>query len=307
MRWSEGNDFRFVEFLKRVDCGGGGGLSSASKLLSGPQSHLSAHSPLLISFHSIQIHYLKHTKLFLKTFGQVVPWLLEHFSYSWSEWLLFILPQGLLSPVPEPSYILSPPSQHSEQLWTPWCGGCVFSLLSQDSDWPRRGAFHVWRMNEEIYVQSEAYTGSIMTMHRSEPLAHYRSAWKLGWWPIPLTSSSIVSVPVQNTGKVMESSKEPGHFGQFTWQNILRTVTTDQHWGISLTPESEWGHARWKNPTSHQGSHCRNVTCCATRPSGRGCRAASRARSPPEGRKSLCPHLEPVRAVWLAKHISTLL
>lgn len=28
---------------------------------------------------------------------------------------------------------------------------------------------------------------------------------------IPLTSSSIVSVPVRNTGKVMESSKEPGH------------------------------------------------------------------------------------------------
>lgn len=53
---------------------------------------------------------------------------------------------------------------------------------------------------------------------------------------IPLTSSSsIVSVPVQNTGKVMESSKEPGHFGQFTWQNVLRTVTTDQHWGISLS------------------------------------------------------------------------
>ena len=60
----------------------GEGLSSASKLLSGPQSHLSAHSPLLISFHSIQIYHLKHTKLFLKTFGQVAPWLLEHSPYS---------------------------------------------------------------------------------------------------------------------------------------------------------------------------------------------------------------------------------
>lgn len=72
--------FRFAEFLKRADHGGqgwGGGLSSASKLLSGPRSHLSPHAPLLLSFHSIQIHHLKHTKLFLKTFGEAVPWLLN--------------------------------------------------------------------------------------------------------------------------------------------------------------------------------------------------------------------------------------
>ena len=97
----------------------GGGLSSASKLLSGPHSHLSAHAPLLLSFHSIQIHHLKHTKLFLKTFGQAVPWLPnilhthdlnDSFSFFLKEafWPTLTSSRALL-------YTLTP-SQHSEQL-----------------------------------------------------------------------------------------------------------------------------------------------------------------------------------------------
>lgn len=89
----------------------------------------------------------------------------------------------------------------------------------------------------------------------------------------------------------------------------LRTATSDQHQGISLSDSRvrEWGHTCWKNPSSHQGSHCRNVTRCITKPLVRGYRADSRARSLPEGCKSLCPHLEPIQGLWLVKHVSLLL
>lgn len=130
---------------------------------------------------------------------------------------------------------------------------------------------------------------------------------QVGAW-IPLTSSSsIVSVPVQNTGKVMESSKEPGHFGQFTWQNVLRTVTTDQRWGISLSDSRVRMRARALEEPALPPGESPEMSPAAS--PGHQAGAAGRLLGPGAHRRdtNLCPRLEPVWGLRLAKHVSSLL
>ena len=109
------------------------------------------------------------------------------------------------------------------------------------------------------------------------------------------SSSSIVSVPVQNTGKVVESSKEPGHFGQFTWQNVLRTVTTGQHWGISLSDS----RVRMRARRLEERASTRGVTAEMPPAASPGHQAWAAGRLPGPGAHrrdtNLCPRLEPVR------------
>lgn len=153
MRWSEGNDFRFGEFLKRADHGGRGRfklciqapvwppVSSFSTL--SPAHFIPLHSNIPSQAHqALSQDFWTSSPLASGTFSILMMWMIPFHSSSRKLY-------GLLSPAPEPSYIVSYPSQHSEQLWAPWRGGCV-SSLSQDSDWPRGAAIHVWRMNEQI-------------------------------------------------------------------------------------------------------------------------------------------------------------
>lgn len=93
----------------------------------------------------------------------------------------------------------------------------------------------------------------------------------------------------------------------FTTTKYLRTVTSAQHWGITpLTLESGMRAHMLEEPTS-----IREVTAETSlihhQPISQGLQAESGARSRPAGYKSLCPHLEPIRGLWLVKHVSLLL
>lgn len=157
MSWSERNGFRFAEFLKRADHGGGplGGLSLFSAL-----------PPLLISL------------CFIHSF-RAVPCPGPFFPYSLSNSFFFFLKEVFSSYSHQLQPLLNAllyPSEHFSQLRASWCGGS--SPPPSTVAGPEEDA-----INEQMCAQSTADHPRMMDDHSgSEPLIHCRSAWNLGWW-----------------------------------------------------------------------------------------------------------------------------